>query len=208
MTTRKPRIKITEIHGFNVSDKGAGTVGVFTLALKAELEKRGFEVVIDADGGDYGRHLLLRANYFYWFGDTIERIASSLKPDPEFDYQYMVAHSNGCNYGMKALKKINNPDIGLIFLSAALNKDFKFKPAFKWLANFHTFKDKTVGVSRLMPLSSWGNSGQVGFIYTSDTVSNFNFTNNTTLHSDWSKDHSIQKPVMKAADIITEDIRK
>lgn len=200
----RKRIKLVEIHGFNVSDGGVGTIGAFTVHLAALLRKMGHDVVIDADNADYGRHLLLRANYFYWFGDTIERIAGALEHDDRFDLTIMVAHSNGCNYGMKALKKIKNPNLGIIFLSAALNRTYKFKQEFAWLANFHTFKDKIVGLSRRMPLSSWGDAGQVGLRNTSDRVRNYNFTNNTNRHSDWSKDHSIDEPAQMAAFIINE----
>jgi hypothetical protein len=198
------KIKITTIHGFNVSDRGVGTVDAFAIHVKIILEKMGHEVVIDADSADYGRHLLLRANYFYWFGDTIERISGALQPDDDFDQHVLIAHSNGCNYGLKALKDVENPDLKIIFLSAAINRKTKFKQSFKQLANFHTFKDKIVGVSRFVPASSWGDGGQVGLLFTNNRIANYDFTNHVALHSDWSKDHSISKPAEQAVSFITE----
>lgn len=199
---KKGRIKLVEIHGFNVKDRGVGTIGKFTLFVAMLLRKMGYEVVIDADTADYNRHLLLRANYFYWFGDTIERIAGALEDDPEFDMVVTICHSNGANYCMKALKKIKNPNLGIIFISAALNRKYKFKQEFAWLANFMTFKDKIVGISKRVPFSSWGDGGQVGFTNTNDRIGNYDHTNPVNRHSDWSEDHSIEIPGKAAANLI------
>ena len=60
--------------------------------------------------------MLLKTNYLYWVGNTIERIANTLK-----DADLVICHSNGANYCMKALRKICNKDIKMMHTPAHKN---------------------------------------------------------------------------------------
>ena len=176
-------MKIVELHGFNVRDKGVGSIG----KLKPYLMKAFPNCDYDSDSADYGWDFLLKANYFYWVGDTIDNIANTLK-----DAHIVICHSNGANYCMKALRKICNKDIKIVFLSPALNRKHKFNESFGECLVMHTLDDRTVSLAKYVPFSSWGDMGKVG-AYTDDyRVKNLDHTGTIKHHSDWFIDEHIE----------------
>lgn len=170
-------MKIVLVHGFNVGDGGRGSID----RLVAPLLKRLPYAEFDLDTADYGRHLLLRVHFFYWFGGTIKRIAGALE-----NADVVITHSNGANYTMKAIKKIVNPNLHIIHLSPALDTDYPYrKRNFKACDVLHTLYDSIVGLSRYIPFHPWGNSGQVGAKTKDPRVTNHEFTKHIDGHSDW-----------------------
>lgn len=185
-------MKIVLIHGFNVKDNGAGSVD----KLKPYLQARFPKAFIDTDSADYGWHFLLKVHFFYMFGKTIKRIAEALK-----DADVVITHSNGANYCMKALKRINNMDLKIIHLSPALDKGYRFNwRKFDVAHIFHTLKDKTVRISKYIPFSPWGNMGQVGAKSRLVSVLNHDWTKHINGHSDWFKDQHIEKVAQSIAE--------
>ena len=175
-------MKIVELHGFNVKDKGVGSIG----RLRKPLLKAFPDAQYDADNADYGRDLLLRANYLYWIGDTIDRITNTLK-----DADLVICHSNGANYCMKALRKYCNKDIKIVFMSPALNRSHAFNESFKECLVMHSEDDRVVSLAKYIPFSSWGDMGKVG-AYTDDyRVKNMSHKGIIKHHSDWFIDKHI-----------------
>ena len=179
-------MKIVLLHGFNVRDKGVGSID----KLKPYLQKSFPYDNIDTDTADYGWKLLLWVNYFYWFGNAINRIANALK-----DTDLVICHSNGANYCMKALAKICNKKIKVVFLSPALNRKHSFNESFKKCLVMHTIDDRTVSLAKYMPFSSWGDMGKVGAKTDDYRVKNMTHDGIIKHHSDWFLDENIQRVV-------------
>jgi len=175
-------MKIVLIHGFNVRDKGRGSID----KLKPYLKKTFPDALIDNDSADYGWDFLLKANYFYWVGDTIDRIANALK-----DADLVICHSNGANYCQKALNKICNKKIKVAYLSPALNRHHKFNESFDKCLVMHTNDDKTVSLAKYIPFSSWGDMGKIGALTDDYRVKNIDHTTKILHHSDWFIDEHI-----------------
>ena len=169
-------MKIVELHGFNVKDKGKGSIGL----LREPLLKEFPEAQYDADGADYGRTLLIKTNYLYWIGNTIDRITNALK-----DADLIICHSNGANYCMKALRRYCNKKAKIVFMSPALNKHHAFNESFDKCLVMHTKDDRIVSLAKYLPFSSWGIMGKVGATTTDPRVSNIDHTGTIKKHSDW-----------------------
>ena len=177
-------MKIVLIHGFNVKDKGKGTIDKLEPFLKKEFPFAN----IDKDSSDYGWIGLFIANWLYGFTNIIPRIAAVLN-----EADVVITHSNGAHFCMKALRLIKNRDLKIIHFSPALNSRWKFKESFKSCHVFHTHYDKTVTWSKYVPFSSWGNMGNVGALTDDLRVNNINSDRTIKNHSGWFLDHKIEK---------------
>ena len=169
-------MKIVLIHGFNVRDKGKGTIDKLEPLFKKEFPL----AKIDKDSADYGWIGLFVANWLYPFTNIIPRIASALN-----DADIVVTHSNGSHFCMKALKLIKNKDILVIHISPALNNNWKFKETFKSCYVYHTEHDKTVWWAKWLPRSSWGDMGKIGALADDKRVHNKHLETPITDHSNW-----------------------
>lgn len=170
-------MKIVMIHGFNVKDKGRGSVDRLVAPLMERLPGADF----DMDTADYGWHFLLRVRFFYWFGGTINRIAKALE-----NADVVITHSNGANYCMKAVKRIKNLDLHIIHLSPALNATYPYRRRkFNRCDVLHTLYDSAVAASKYLPFHPWGDSGRIGAKTKDSRVENHNFTKHISGHSDW-----------------------
>jgi hypothetical protein len=177
-------MKIVLIHGFNVKDKGKGTIDRLEKHLKKEFPL----ATIDKDSGDYGWIGLFVANWLYSFTNIIPRIAIALN-----DADIVITHSNGSHFCMKALRMIRNSDIKIVHFSPALNSRWKFKERFRSCVVFHTYFDKTVNWAKWVPFSSWGNMGKVGALTDDMRVKNVNSDKSIKNHSGWFLEHKIKK---------------
>lgn len=178
-------MRIVLIHGFNVRDKGRGTIDRLVLPLRKRLPNAKFDI----DSADYGWHFLMRVHLFYWMGGTIKRIAKALE-----NTDVVITHSNGANYCMKAVKRIYNPKLHIIHLSPALNKTYPYRRRdFRRCDVMHTLYDSIVGISKWIPFHSWGDSGQVGAKTKDERVHNHPWTRLIHGHSDWFLDDKIEK---------------
>ena len=177
-------MKIVLIHGFNVRDKGKGSVD----RLEPFLLDAFPGCTIDKDSADYGWVGLFIANWFWRFTKIIDRIAEALK-----DADIVITHSNGAHFCMRALAKIHNPKIKIVHYSPALNKKWKFKQAFERCLVFHTRKDWIVNISKVIPFSAWGNMGKQGATTKDARVANIDCSEAIESHSGWSDDENISK---------------
>ena len=189
LTITEDPIKIVELHGFNVRDKGVGSIG----KLRPYLLEIFPNAIYDADSADYGWDFLLKANYLYWTGNTIDRIANALK-----DADLVICHSNGANYCMKALSRIHNPKLKIVFLSPALNRDYKFNETFQKCLVMYSQDDKTVYWAKWVPLSRWGDMGKVGPTWPDFRLLKRNLSKEIMHHSDW----FIKKHIQRVANTI------
>lgn len=171
-------MKIVLIHGFNVRDKGKGTIDKLEPLIRKEFPL----AQIDKDSADYGWIGLFVANWLYPFTNIIQRLAVALK-----DADIVVTHSNGSHFCMRALKLIKNKDILIIHISPALNSNWKFKEIFKSCYVYHTEYDKAVNWARFVPFSGWGNMGNVGALSDDIRLHNKHLKVRITDHSNWFK---------------------
>jgi hypothetical protein len=193
------KIKIVLIHGFNVRDNGAGSIDQLEPHLR---DLFGHEnVIIDKDSADYGWDFLLKVHFFYVFGDTIQRIAMALS-----DADVAITHSNGANYCMKALRKINNYWIHLIHISPALNKKWKFRETFRRCDVIYSRNDRIVYLAKFIPFSPWGNMGQVGPKTDDPRVFGQDLTRVADDHSDWFKPVKSRSTAMRIHKLVSENI--
>jgi hypothetical protein len=169
-------MKAVLVHGFNVRDGGANTVD----RLAPHLEDEGYEV--DMDEADYGfiglTAVRLRKH------KAIIRIIDALQ-----DADVVVAHSNGANYVLKALKHLPKTyHIHVVFLSPAANRKAKFAESVKKAHVFYTKTDFWIWVSGLLPFHPWGRMGQKGAKTEDPRVINYDYTDVVKDHSDWFDD--------------------
>ncbi len=172
-------LRVVEIHGFNVRDKGDHTVGQLT----RYIETAGYEV--DEDEGDYGYFSIWMVRFFRtWFKRrVIYRLANAIaKAD------VVITHSNGANFFTQAADLLgiehNNTKI-VIHISAALNKKTPVPGCVKAQLVLHTPHDWAVRLSALIPFRHpWGKMGAVGYKGKDNRVTNIE-NNLVEGHSDW-----------------------
>ena len=177
-------------HGYNIRDKGKGTID----RLKVHLKSIWPDCTIDCDSTDYGWHGLLKVRFFN--KKAVRKIADKL---PEFDI--VVNHSNGANYLHKALELLKkegkeNENLHIIHFSPALNRkqkleDFKFKR----MDLFCSKSDWVVRLAKYLPFHDWGNAGQKG-IKTEDPRYNEHYYHSVG-HSDWFYEPTVSEVVEK-----------
>jgi len=180
------QLTVMEIHGFNVKDKGDGTVGRLTPFIRVA----GF--LVDEDEGDYGFFNIWMVRLFKtWLKRrAIHRLAIAIaKAD------IIITHSNGANFFTQAADmldpKYNNTKI-VVHISPALNSNTKVPGCVKAQLVLHTPHDGWVKLSSYIPLHPWGRMGARGYTGRDNRV--------TSVENDLVKGHSdwfIEKHVRK-----------
>lgn len=149
--------RVILIHGFNVSDGGAGT----TDKLRLPIEALGIEVIEFDTKWKQGlvRDLIsVRMDN----GKRARRLASMLQ-----EGDLLIGHSNGCAIIDLACWQLasfdNAPKVACLYLNAALDKDAPIAPqvAAQWV--FYTKSDRTVGFAAKLLGSHWGSQGRDGY---------------------------------------------
>jgi len=134
------------VHGFNVQDDGANTVG----RLRPFFERAGCNVI----ELNYGYFNLLRVRLC---NRSIARvIASSIEPD-----SIVVGHSNGCAIIYRAAKagaKFRHATL----INPALDDDKAIAGA-RTVDVWYSPTDKAVPLSRLLLFHTWGTQGRDGY---------------------------------------------
>lgn len=159
------------IHGFNVSDNGAGTIDKFAPLLK----QRGYIV----KNVDYGYNFLARVklcnkNYARFLSEIAE---------PE---SLIIGHSNGCAIALLA-SQMGAPFSQMVFINPALNRNVKIGPEVHDVHVWHSPGDIAVKAASLIPSSIWGDMGAHGYTGDDYRVKNYNKQDNYMISS---KSHS------------------
>jgi len=160
------------IHGFNVSDNGASTVGHLVphfAALGCSTE-------------------ILSYGHFNIFEPRLKnrKIAEELtvKVRAASRPVIVVAHSNGCAITHMCEAPIDKA----VFISAALNSDAEFPPNIGAVDVWHSRKDWVLRLAKLLPLHKWGDMGRVGATRYDRRVKNFDRSQNFDHPSAWHSD--------------------
>jgi len=156
MTISNEKIKFILIHGLFDSSSGQNNVEKLIPVIKKYYPN----AIIDKDECDYGWLGAFKASWFYWATDIIQRITKALKFTGV--RTVVIGHSNGCNFTMKALSKLQNHSIEIFMLSPALNAKYKFKEDFKSCHVLYTSTDKAVWFARFIVWSRMGAMGRYG----------------------------------------------
>lgn len=137
------------IPGFNVSDRGDGTVGTLEPALRA-AGHRTYRF-------RYGRASL--RDVYFAKQNLVEALLSYLEvcpPDP-----ILVGHSNGCNF-IHSATHAGAAVRTVCYIAPALDRNLvPGKQVAKWLV-FHTRSDMAVRAATYLPCLSWGRQGAYG----------------------------------------------
>ena len=147
---------IIPVHGYNVSDNGAGSVDTFTDALTGA----GHSVLTHY--ADYGWIGLFTTRF-----GGIRSIAAGLARRIEEDFEdgdevVLLCHSNGFAIAYECIKKTNKVDT-IISFNGALDDDVVFSPNVKHIYNFYAPADKVLKWGAwLRPMHIWGRAGQSG----------------------------------------------
>lgn len=145
------------VHGFNVSDGGEGTTGVF----QPYYARDGFEVLKFNTTWQRG---ILRDLWNVRFNN--KKLAQKLALKIE-DGDVLVGHSNGCALISRALWYLasigSKARVYVIYHNPALDKDTPLAPAAVGCLVFHTHTDTTVWWSKFRPCLEWGEMGKEGY---------------------------------------------
>lgn len=166
---KKPLICL--IHGFNVWDKGKGTVG----KLRPYIESEGFSVIELSY-----RWIGILQTYF--LNRVFAKEFSKALKDQEV---IIVAHSNGNlianimvdRYGVKAK--------GLVAINPALDRDTKFPEAYEFIHVYHNKGDIATKIARFIPTHGWGEMGSVGYQGSRHGVHNFDTAHTNGMPHVW-----------------------
>lgn len=147
------------VHGFNVADKGAGTVG----KLAPYFAEAGFDVRVH--GYPWTFLLTLRARN----KAVAKDLARHIKPG-----DVLVGHSNGCAIIDLCLREYRAfGDYGLIYINPALPREHPVPKWAAWLRVYSAESDKPVKwasrLRRFSPISwvcphPWGAMGRHGYL--------------------------------------------
>lgn len=156
MPNNFPR-RVIIVHGFNVSDGGAGTTG----QLIPELESRGCEIINFTTDWKPG---IIRDLFTVRFcnAERAEQLAELIQPG-----DLLIGHSNGCALIRRALKQLSSLDrrlqVKVVYFNPALNKTAAFSPCIEKALVFYAPDDSTVWWSRVLRWHEWGEAGRTGF---------------------------------------------
>lgn len=158
------------VHGFNVTDGGAGS----TDKLRDSLEARGYEVI--EHDTKWSRSLLFNL-LSVRFGNRkrAEVLAQDIK-----EGDLLIGHSNGCCLIAMAcwlLAQLSDTiGVKVVMLNPALDKDAPLSKAISQALVFHTKSDKVVLSSKILLGHKWGECGKVGYHgVSSDRVTNVSY---------------------------------
>ena len=143
------------VHGFNVRDGGAGTIGRLTPFFIA----RGWDTVIFKMG-------FINLIEVYTSNDKYaQRLAEAAVNAKKLGQQVVaVGHSNGCAVIHLATTRFNAPFDAVTYINPAL--DNTLQPAAhipKWTV-WYSPSDWAVKLARFMPRNIWGHMGATGYV--------------------------------------------
>lgn len=156
------------VHGFNVRDKGAGSID----RMEPYLRARNFQVA----QFDYGWLFLLGVRL------KTRKHARRLAAMSETG-DVAIGHSNGCNLIIEAawrgarFKRV-------VFINPALDSDTPLPPQIDRCDVWHSPSDKAVRFARFLWFHSWGQMGAVGYTGESSRYRNFDKENDFARSSD------------------------
>lgn len=168
-------MRVVLVHGFNVTDKGRRSVDRL-----AEYFPKDWDV--DRDGADYGFFGLAAVRFpSPKRRGAIQRIAKALE-----NADAVVAHSNGGNFVLKALRRVKREkEISVFFLSPAANRTSEFSKAVDKAFIYFTQRDFWVFLSGFLAFHPWGWMGLKGAKTEDPRVINRDCTNIVYSHSGW-----------------------
>lgn len=161
------------VHGFNVTDGGAGSVG----KLAPYFTEAGYEV----KRFRYGWKGLLGVRFS---NGTFAQLLADVISDGDA----VVGHSNGgCIAKMAA--DLGAPIGHLVLVNPALDSEVKFAPQIERIHIWHSPSDTPVTWAKVLPWHAWGDMGAIGYRGNYDPrVSSYNKENgfpvSSRAHSD------------------------
>lgn len=165
-------MRVVLVHGFNVRDKGKNSVDRLAEHFPDTWS-------VDKDEADYGFFNLWMVRFAR--RGAIRRIAEALQ-----DADAVVAHSNGCNYVMKALKFVRKQDkLKVFFLSPAVNRTTRFPKIVERAFVYFTKVDVWVFLSGFIPFHPWGWMGYQGPKTEDPRIEAHDYTDLVGSHSGW-----------------------
>ena len=139
--------KVYLIHGFNVKDDGASTVG----SIRGLLEADGFDVT-EITYGWFHRMRVRLCNK-----GIASVIADLVEPDST-----CVAHSNGGALAYLACE-MGAPFKNVVLVNPALDSNKALASQVKKVQVWYSPHDKWTGLSKFIPNSIWGAQGRTGY---------------------------------------------
>lgn len=139
--------KIYLIHGFNVKDDGAATVGT----IRKGLEAHGYEVV-EIHYGFFHRVRVRLCNK-----GLAHAISSLIEPNST-----VIAHSNGAAIAYLAAE-FGAQWKNMTLVNPALDNALIFPAQLENIQVWYAPHDKWTGLAKFIPNSIWGNMGRVGY---------------------------------------------
>jgi len=171
------KLQVLLIHGFNVWDKGVGSVG----------ELRGYCAALDLP-----YHILKYGHFGLWDARTKnDNVARQVKEfiDNSNDPVIVIAHSNGCTITQLAIELYAAAPEHCIFINPALRHDINL-PNVCTYDIWHSPSDRPVKWAKYLPRTNfrpWGDMGAVGSTLGASHVLNYDKENGTAVSS---KKHS------------------
>lgn len=140
------------VHGFNVTDGGAGSIG----KLAPFFEAAGFEVKTFRYGW-FALLMILPAT-----ARLVNRRLARLLADIIRAGDIIAGHSNGGCIA-KIATDLGAPAGQLVLINAALDADVTFAPQIGHIHIWHSPSDKPVAIARILPRHPWGDMGAIGY---------------------------------------------
>lgn len=140
------------VHGFNVSDGGAGTTGRLATRLLAD----GNYDVSEFSTGWRGLVGVRVSNK-----RRAQQLAREIKPD-----DLVIGHSDGCNLidmALHELSSLHPAKVNVVYFNPALDRDTALAPIASKCLVFHTESDKIVWLSKWLAWHPWGEMGMKGY---------------------------------------------
>ncbi len=135
------------VHGFNVSDGGAGTIDRLAPYVRARS--------IQPVGFDYGWTGLLGVRFATW------KRARELAAMSRFG-DAAIGHSNGCNLIIEAAWR-GAQFRRVVFINPALDSDAPLPPSIQSAHVWHSPSDLPVRFAKFLWFHPWGDMGAKGF---------------------------------------------
>jgi len=171
-------IKAFFVHGFNVKDNGASTIGKM-LPFFANAN-------ISTQMITYGHFNLFEPR---WENKAVaQRLKDSIQEARDEGYKIIViAHSNGCDITQRAAEQGAVIDKAVL-ISAAIDNNIEFAPSIKSVDVWHSRKDWVLFLAKFMPFNRWGEMGRTGATRYDKRVKNFDRSQNYDAPSSWHSD--------------------
>jgi pimeloyl-ACP methyl ester carboxylesterase len=153
------------VHGFNVRDRGVGTIG----RLRPFFIARGWDTILFQMGW-MGIFQVYSQNERH-----AKRLAAAARNAKLLGQDVIaIGHSNGCAVIHLATTKYKAPIDSVTYINPALDNTLVPSEQVKRVTVWHSPSDSLVKLSRFMPRSMWGSMGATGYIGDDSRVININ----------------------------------